>query len=221
LGHNTVERCYRRRNGGVNSCDGRHGVDATGGSTRDEGDRLLRRCAAGDSAAVGPLVEHYRGSIFRLACRMLGDASAAEDATASALVKVWSGAAGWRGECSADTWVYRITFRAALDVRRGRKRWWQRFFAFGPSDESDAEPADAAPGPVESAERSDEAAALAGRLRTAVDKLNETDRALVHLFYYEGSSLAEIESILGIARPTLKVRLSRARDKLRKLLDPQ
>jgi RNA polymerase sigma-70 factor (ECF subfamily) len=166
------------------------------------------------------LVELYRDRVFRLAYRMLGDAADAEEAVAAVLVKVWSGAADFRGECAADTWVYRIAFRATLDIRRGRRRWWQRFFTLGRAEEPELEPADAAPGPQQAAEAREDLAHAAAKLQQAVQQLNETDRALVHLFYYEGKGLPEIETILGIARPTLKVRLSRARDRLRKLLEP-
>ena len=61
----------------------------------------------------------------------------------------------------------------------------------------------------------------ARRVQEGLARLSAEDRALVHLYYFEEQSLAEIAAILGVARETLKMRLARARQRLRDLLqDP-
>jgi RNA polymerase sigma-70 factor (ECF subfamily) len=66
----------------------------------------------------------------------------------------------------------------------------------------------------------DQQAAMARRLRQALAELTETDRALVHLYYFEQRDLAEIAHILGSSADALKTRLARARKRLRVILEP-
>jgi RNA polymerase sigma-70 factor (ECF subfamily) len=174
----------------------------------DESDELLRRCQQGDETALAELVRGYQERIFRLACRVSGDAALAEEATAQALLKIWTRAGQWRGQARASTWIYRLAVRTVLDVQRSQRRWWRRWV---PWSRVVAEPAAPTPtGPQ------DERAA---RVQEAVGQLGEADRALVHLFYFENRGLAEIESILGVPRTNLKMRLARARQRLRGFLE--
>jgi len=72
--------------------------------------------------------------------------------------------------------------------------------------------------PSQLAERRDQAALQAEVVARALGELSPEDRALVQLYYYEELPLAEIESILGIKTETLKMRLFRARKRLRETL---
>jgi len=168
-------------------------------------DELLRRCQQGDEAALALLVREYQERIFRLACRVTGDAALAEEATAQALLKIWTRARQWQGQARAATWIYRLAVRTVLDVQRAQRRWWRRW-GHGLRLADRAAPA-AAP---------DERAA---RVHAALRQLNEADRALVHLYYFEEQSLAEIAVILGVPRDNLKMRLARARQRLKPLLE--
>jgi RNA polymerase sigma-70 factor (ECF subfamily) len=175
----------------------------------DDADELLRRCQRGEESALAAIVRLFEGRIFRLACRVLGDVGLAEEATADALARVWSRAGQWRGDAAAATWVYQVAYRAVLDARKRQRRWW-RLWSAPPGEEV----CDPRPGPPE------RAAAAEGdpRLRDALGGLSAEDRALVHLYYFEERGLAEIAAILGVGRPALKMRLARARQKLRDLL---
>ena len=176
-------------------------------------DELLQRCQEGDEAALDALVRRYRDRIFRLACRVSGDAALAEEAAAQALVKVWARCGQWRGQSAAGTWIYRTAVRAILDVQRSQGRWWRRWARSVP-----AATADARPGPDEVAGRREEMQQREERVRVAVQQLPETDRVLVHLYYFENHSLGEIEAVLGVPKANLKMRLARARARLRPLL---
>jgi RNA polymerase sigma-70 factor (ECF subfamily) len=57
------------------------------------------------------------------------------------------------------------------------------------------------------------------RVQRALNVLSPSDRALVHLYYWEQQSLAELEAVLGVPKANLKMRLARARQKLRELLE--
>lgn len=179
----------------------------------DEGDELLRRCQKGDETALTELVRAFQDRVFRLAYRVSGDAAAAEEAAADVFVKVWQRAGQWRGEASAGTWIYRIAVRTVLDHERNRQRWWRRWAAAPPGVAADPRP-----GPAQLAVEREEQRNGTLRLHEVLAQLPEADRVLVHLYYFEDRKLAEIEPILGAPRDVLKMRLARARQKLRKLL---
>src|SRR5262249_44807945 len=155
----------------------------------------------------------YQQRIFRLACRVTGDAALAEEATAHALLKVWTNAWQWRGEAGAGTWIYRIALRTVLDVQRSQRRWWRRWSAPMPAALRHPER-----GPAEQLLEREDQDQASGRIHAALQQLSEPDRALVHLYYFEERALGEIESILGVPRENLKMRLARARQRLRNQL---
>ena len=59
---------------------------------------------------------------------------------------------------------------------------------------------------------------MAARIRAAVAELEPADRALVHLYYFEDRNLAELEVVFAVGRDALKMRLARARQKLKVIL---
>jgi RNA polymerase sigma factor (sigma-70 family) len=179
----------------------------------DGDDELLRRCRQGEETALDRLVCRYQQRVFHLAWRVLGDAALAEEATAQTLVKIWSRCGQWRGQSAAGTWIYRIAVRTALDVQRSENRWWRRGSRPVP-----AELHDGSLGPEEEASRREQLHEREQRVRAALRQLPETDRVLVHLYYFEEQTLGEIETVLQVPKANLKMRLARARQKLRSLL---
>jgi RNA polymerase sigma-70 factor, ECF subfamily len=175
----------------------------------DDANELLRRCQRGDESALAALVEQFGGRVFRLACRVLGDRGRAEEATADVFVKLWSTARQWRGDADAGTWTYRIAYRTILDHRRRKQGIW-----VSPSPEVP----DARPGPPEESVRAEAQKQALKQVHDALAQLSESDRALVHLYYFEQLRLAEIAEIVGATREVLKMRLARARQKLRELI---
>lgn len=176
----------------------------------DDCDQLLRRCQEGDESALSELVRSYQDRIFRLAFRVLSDPALAEEATAQALFKVWNNARQWQGRSSAGTWIYRLAVRTVLDVQRGQRRWWRRWAARWSGDVRDRRP-----GPAEQQDQADRE----NQVQEALQQLPEADRALVHLHYFEHKSLVELEPIMNVSRDALKMRLARARQKLRAFLE--
>lgn len=181
----------------------------------EEGDdELLRRCQRGDETALNALLRRYRERIFRLACRVIADRTLAGEATAQTLVKVWGRCGQWRGQSAAGTWIYRIAVRTVLDVQRSQNRWWRRW-----SRSITAEVCDCRPGPEEEASCREESRQREQRVQRALRQLSDNDRVLVHLYYFEGRTLGEIEVILRVPKANLKMRLARARARLRALLE--
>jgi len=176
-------------------------------------EQLLKRCARGDDDALSAAIARWREPVLRLALRVLRDPAAADDAAAETFVKLWSRGEGFDGRCPAEVWVRRVAWHAILDVRRRRKRWWNRLFLRS-AESSQDEPADRRM-EVDEANESDRR-----RLNAAIAELDDGDRALVQFHYYEGRPLAEIAEVFEVSRDAIKMRLSRVRGKLRKLLEP-
>lgn len=183
-------------------------------------DDLLRRCQRGDEAALSELIRRHQDRLFRVAFQVLRDPGRAEDAVADAFSTVWSRCGNWRGE-GAGTWIYRVAYRIVLDHTRSRRRWW-RLFREKVSDSVDgADGADGVGGmgePLHDLAERDARIHSAQRLERAMETLTPEDRILLHLHYFEEQSLAEIAVVLQASRDALKMRLSRARARLREVL---
>ena len=175
----------------------------------DDANELLRRCQRGDESALAALVDQLGGRVFRLASRVLGDRGRAEEASADAFAKVWSTARQWRGDADAGTWIYRVAYNTILDHRRRTRRSWLA---------TPADLADPRPGPLDESVRAEAVERASRRVHAAIHQLTDDDRALVHLYYFDQLRLAEIAEIVGASRDVLKMRLARARQKLRELI---
>ena len=176
---------------------------------------LLRRCQQGDDSALEIVIQRFEDRIYRLACQVLRDRARAEEAAADALVAVWIRCGNWRGESRAATWIHAVALRTILDHHRTRRRWWRlreldKTSELVPTAEHDV---------PEIVSACEERRLASQKLSAALERLAVDDRALIHLHYYEGQSLAEVAEIFGVSRDALKMRLSRVRQKLRWILE--
>jgi RNA polymerase sigma-70 factor, ECF subfamily len=143
----------------------------------------------------------YQDRIFRLALSMLGDRAAAEEAAQDALVRVWKGLPGFRGQSSLSTWIFAITrnaCRSALSRREPR----------GASLED--------PAARRAVERRAGAPPAPGSLDAVelLDRLPAKYRQVVALFYMQEKSYDEVAHMLGLPVGTVKTYLFRARKSL-------
>src|SRR5512145_1519085 len=81
---------------------------------------LVERCARGDREAFDLLVDRHGDALFRFASRHCGAGRDAEDAVQDGLLAAWRGAATFRGEASARSWLFQVVLNACR--RRSRKR---------------------------------------------------------------------------------------------------
>ncbi|HIG28316.1 MAG TPA: RNA polymerase sigma factor [Verrucomicrobiales bacterium] len=175
---------------------------------------LLQRCVKKDEKALAELVTRYQQRLYGLALRVSGDSSLAEEAAVDSFYKIWSKARQWRGSTSAEAWIDRIAVHTVLDLKRSRLRWWKRAeLAGNPEDWGPA------PEPATELAENETRKMAAERLERAIRTLKHEDRLLVHLYYFEERELKEIETLLDVPHPNLKMRLARARKKLRRVLE--
>jgi RNA polymerase sigma-70 factor (ECF subfamily) len=173
----------------------------------------------GDESVFGTLVDRHRERVFRLACRYLGDETAADDLAQEAFLRVYRARHTWRPEAKFSTWLYRVTVNACLNELRARRarRAVETTAPAGPGGEPIFEAADgAAPDPGEQVLRGE----LATVVMDAVSALPEDQRMAVLLSKYEGLSYRELAEAMERSVPAVKSLLVRARENLRKSLGP-
>jgi RNA polymerase sigma-70 factor (ECF subfamily) len=183
---------------------------------------LLKRLQQGDERALSDLSDAYRTKIYQLAFRYLRNHEDAEEVTQDVLFKVFRKVADFRGDAALSSWIYRITFNAAMSRLRSasyqRAQDEQRPQASSDGEEVMAaalhEIADWSHMADEKLLRSQ----LRQRLLRAVLALPVIYRAPVVLRDLQGMSTEEASAMLRVKDQTLKSRLHRGRLILRKQL---
>lgn len=175
---------------------------------------LIDRCKSGDEAAWNQLVETTYRDVYTLCLRILRDPNDAAEATQDAFLKVWRNLAGFRGDAAFETWLYRVASNAALSKHRSRKR--RQSHETGVEDETLG--AFAASGSVESTAG---ARLDLKELERALGSLPEHYREAVVLRDVYGLSMLEIAKQMKISETAAKVRIHRARKKLKELVHPE
>ena len=148
------------------------------------------------------LLGEYREKVFRLACSLLSDEAAAEDATQEIFLKIWRALPDFRGESSVSTWIYAIARNTCLTRRRFAAE--HRTFSLDEAKASEI------PAPNPPPADSD--------LRAAIARLPEKYRRVLVLFYLEDRSYQQVALALGVPMGTVKTFLHRAKKELAVLL---
>lgn len=167
---------------------------------------LLDRARDGDEGAFSELVRRHQHEVFTLAFRLLGNYELATDAAQETFIRAWRALPRFRGESALSTWLHRITVNTSWTLGKRAQR-----HSTATLDETVFLSEDAALGPESSAETAE----LGGRLRSAVAELPDPQRAVVVLKDIYGWSHAEVAKALDISVTAAKVRLHRARQKLK------
>ena len=170
---------------------------------------LIAACRKGDERAFGELVELTHRRVFSLALRLVGNRFDAEDVAQEAYLRMFRGLSGFREEAKFETWMYRIVTNSAINLLRRRGRQGELL-----SDDSMMETVVAPDAPAEQTADRDE-------LARSLDTLPAGQRAVVILKDVYGLSCREIGAELGIGEGAVKVRLHRARKRLKETIQQQ
>ena len=186
-----------------------------------EGDaELVARCLSGDAPAFDALVRLHQDLVFGVALRMLGDRAEAEEVAQDAFVRAYRGLRSFRGESKFSTWLVAIV----MNLCRSRRKWWARRKPvvvrsldepIGDDDGPSQDVEDPSPGPAAEAMRRE----FHGQLAAGLAMLDEPGREVIVLRDVQGLSYEEIAQALRCEVGTVKSRLSRARWRLRAMLD--
>jgi RNA polymerase sigma-70 factor, ECF subfamily len=181
---------------------------------------LLTRLQAGDERAVAELADTYGTKVYQLAFRYLRNKEDAEEITQDVLYKVYRKVGDFRGDSALSSWIYRITFNAAMS--RLRTTSYQR--TRDEERQSTEQEELGTPASHDIADWSDMAdervlrSQLRRRVLRAILSLPAIYRAPVMLRDIQGMSTEEASAMLHVKDQTLKSRLHRGRLILRKQL---
>ena len=181
---------------------------------------FLGRLRAGDAEAFDNLVTRYSGDIYALLCRLTGDAEEAGDLTQETFLSALRSIKSFRGDAELKTWLFRI----AINQSRNRFRWWKRRNRdrtismedpIGNSEQLVADTiSDNGATPEEALLRQEQQQ----RIATALDGMSAIFREVIVLCDIEGLSYEEIALTLEVNIGTVKSRIARGREELRKRL---
>lgn len=175
---------------------------------------LIRRAQKGDAQAFETLVAPYEKKIYALCLRMLGNREDALDCAQEAMLRIWRAMGTYKKQASFSTWSYRIATNTCLDLLRRKKV--RPSISLDGLAEAGYLPADSQTGPEAMAESS----ARKQALERGIASLPEDLRAAIVLRDIQGFSYEEVAEVLRTPLGTVKSRINRAREKLRKLLYP-
>jgi RNA polymerase sigma-70 factor, ECF subfamily len=163
---------------------------------------LLERCRRGEREAFVELVDGTYRQVYTLAARLVGDRHEAEDVAQEAYLRVHRSLRAFRGDSSFQTWLYRIVANTAMTHLRKRGR----FGELADEPETVLRLADSRPS---------EGEVDTDHVRVALNALPDAQRVILLMKDAYGFSCREIADEMGVSEGAVKVRLHRARRRLK------
>jgi RNA polymerase sigma-70 factor (ECF subfamily) len=176
---------------------------------------------AGDDAAYARLVTEQGGRMLAVARRLLRSDSEAQEAVHEAFISAFRSIQGFAGEARLSTWLHRITVNAALMKLRSKKRHAEEpIEPLLPTFQEDGHQTEPTSEWRETAQHAVEREELKVLVRRCIDRLPESYRTVLLLRDIEELDTEETARVLQVNANVVKIRLHRARQALRTLLDP-
>jgi len=183
--------------------------------------KFIERLKNGETAAFDMLIRERSGEIYGLLYRLTENAEEARDLTQETFLRAFQNIANFRGEADLRTWIYRI----AINQARNRWRWWRRrkrdvtVSLDGSDGNGHLLLGSLRAGRASNPEQTVLAHERENVLTSALRSLGASYRETVILRDIEGFSYDEIANMLGISVGTVKSRLARGRQELRRKLE--
>ena len=172
---------------------------------------LVERCRRGDEGAFQELVDRYKNLVFALIARTVQDRTRAEDLAQDVFLRVHRGLPYFRGEARLSTWIYRIVANVCVQERT------QHATAASVVSLDDTRAPVRTPS---AADRQFGDLELRDRLEKAIAQLPAQQRLLVAAHYLQGVQYEDLAEALRMPLGTVKTQLYRAKQQLRRLLEP-
>jgi RNA polymerase sigma-70 factor (ECF subfamily) len=181
-------------------------------STGLNDNEIIRQVLSGDHQAFGGLVNRYRDYVFTLALRIVKNREDAEEIAQDVFVKAYKYLADFKGHSKFTTWLYTIVNNTSISFLRKKKLEVhsldnEKVFAVADSLDSGMQ--------ANQVEQKSKQVMV----NRAIALLSPDDAEIITLFYKGEQSLEEIASILGVEVNTAKVRLHRARTRLKEKME--
>jgi len=187
-------------------------------AAREEESALVAGLRAGDECAYEILIQRFEQPVFNLVSRLVDDPGDAADVAQEVFLKVFRKVDGFRSESSLKTWIYRI----AVNEARNQRRWFVRHrgkeIGLEPAEAEGQGPQDWLSDPGRSPYQTALDQETHALIESALQKVSPNYRAAVVLREVEGLSYEEISEVLEVSLGTVKSRILRGRESLRKHL---
>lgn len=173
---------------------------------------IISQVLHGNQQAYAVLVNRYQNYVFTLTLRMLKNREDAEEVAQDVFIKAYKYLADFRGASKFTTWLYTIVNNTCISFLRKKKleiRSLENENVFNAANNQDS---------GISANIVEQKSKIA-MVDKAINMLNADDAMIVTLFYKGEQTLEEIANILGLEANTVKVRLHRARGKLKEKME--
>jgi RNA polymerase sigma-70 factor (ECF subfamily) len=182
---------------------------------------FVARLRTGDGDAFEDMVRRHSGRLLRVARRFMKSEDEARDALQDAFLSVFRSIGRFEASARLSTWLHRITINACLmRLRTQRRRAEQDIESYLPRSTGDDGHAEPSVPSYESADTRIERTQLRRFVRASIDRLPATYREVLLLRDIEELSNGETARLLGVTPNAAKIRLHRARQALRAMLDP-
>ncbi|OFX84546.1 MAG: hypothetical protein A2W99_14825 [Bacteroidetes bacterium GWF2_33_16] len=163
----------------------------------------IDRIVGGDVNAFSYLVDSYKGMVYSLALKFLKNSEDAEELAQDVFIKVFNGLTDFKFESKFSTWLYRITYNAAISKLR-KKQIETRDIENVSLPESQVLNSYNAVNELTKQEQ-------VKYIKLVFERLNEEESVILSLFYLQENSIQEICEITGYSESNVKVKLHRAR----------
>lgn len=174
---------------------------------------IIKDIIGGNQEAFSYIVNSYKDLVFNVVNKIIHNYHEAEDVTQDVFIKVYRNIHRFKFESKFSTWVYSIAYREAIDTFR-KKNNSIPFESI--ENTQNIEEIDNLTFDDDSSLIYDEN--LINKLKTEVDKLNQTDKIIITLYYNLNNSIEEISKITNLSESNIKVKLYRTRKHLLKKL---
>jgi RNA polymerase sigma-70 factor (ECF subfamily) len=193
------------------------------GSTNIDDAVLIEKCRGGDSAALEQLILKYQNRIYNTILKICVNPDDAAELTQDAFVKIIESLDTFKGKSSFYTWAFRIAVNLTLNYCQRNARLVARSLEADNSSAGaetrqtlkDFLSDDSSPDPANVAQNKE----LCEIAVKSLMRLDEPQRAVVVLRDIEGMSYGQIAQVLDIELGTVRSRLSRARNRLREIME--
>jgi len=178
---------------------------------------LIGKAKQGDVEAFEKLIEGCQKKVFNIAFRMLGNFDDASELSQEVFLKAYKSIKNFKGDSLFNTWIYKVTTNACLDEIRKRKN--KKVVSLDEDieiggNEMKRQIKDDSPGPELTAEDNE----LKRAVKDSINMLSEEYRTVIVLRDIQGFSYEEISGIIKCPEGTVKSRINRARQALKKIL---
>jgi RNA polymerase sigma-70 factor (ECF subfamily) len=170
----------------------------------------IEQTLEGNVNAFAFLVEKYKHMVFTLTIRIVKNREEAEEVSQDVFVKAFRNLENFKGDSKFSTWIYKIAYYASLDVIKRNKRQIK--------SENIETVYEGDLGNVQDALKYLHDKERKKIINEALLKLNEEERIVLTLFYFEELSIKEISKVVNLSEDNIKIKLFRSRKKLATIL---